>query len=114
MIRIVNGYKDGWDGHYIGRAGKGKKGSALANPYRMQNANDDEERNRVIARYRQWLWKQIQAGDRAVLTELQQLLDAARRNEEVRLVCFCSPRRCHGDVLKARIEWAIANNRSFL
>ena len=45
MIKVSNGYIVGWDsGHYIGRAGKGKKGSALANPFKLKNTNNSEDR----------------------------------------------------------------------
>ena len=50
MIKVSNGYIARWDsGHYIGRAGKGKKGSALANPFKLKNTSDSEERDCVIA-----------------------------------------------------------------
>ena len=59
MIKVSNGYIVGWDsGYYIGRAGRGKKGSALANPFRLSDS-DSEERDRMIARYRRWLWQKI-------------------------------------------------------
>ena len=46
MIKVSNGYIVGWDsGHYIGRAGKGKKGLALANSFRLSDTSDSEERD---------------------------------------------------------------------
>lgn len=111
MIKISNGYIDGWNsGHYIGRAGKGKKGSALANPFILKNTFDDEERSQVIAKYRRWLWAKMQAGDSAVMAELMQLKKQALVGD-VHLLCFCkrSDREvaCHGDVIKSCLEWMI-------
>jgi len=55
MIKVSNGYIVGWNsGHYIGRAGKGKKGSALANPLRLLDTSDSEERDCL----RRQCWKQ--------------------------------------------------------
>ncbi len=43
---MSNRYIVSWDcGHYIGRAGKSKKGSALANPFKLADASDSEERD---------------------------------------------------------------------
>ena len=27
--------------------------------------------------------------------------------EDLVLICFCAPKKCHGDVIKAAIEWYI-------
>lgn len=111
MITVVNGYRDGWDtGYYIGRGGKGRKGSALANPYRLQNSHNDTERSQVIALYRKWLWQKIQVGDSEVMAELHLLKEQAITSD-VRLLCFCKrPDKevpCHGDVIKSCLEWLL-------
>ncbi|PSB29605.1 DUF4326 domain-containing protein [Chlorogloea sp. CCALA 695] len=111
MIKVSNGYIVGWDaGHYIGRAGKGKKGSALANPFKLADTSNSEERDRVIAKYRRWLWQKIQEKDAAVMAELFYLKEQAIANE-LNLLCFCKqPTRevaCHGDVIKSCLEWMI-------
>ena len=111
MIIVSNGYIVGWDaGHYIGRAGKGKKGSALANPFKLADTSNAEERDRVIAKYRRWLWQKIQEKDSAVMAELFYLKEQALAND-VNLLCFCKqPTRavaCHGDVIKSCLEWML-------
>ena len=107
MITVCNGYVDGWNsGHYIGRAGKGKVGSALANPYRLNNSRDDDERSQAVAQYRKWLWQKIQSGDSAVMAELMQLKQQAIAGD-VKLLCFCYPKACHGDVVANCISWLI-------
>ncbi len=71
MIKVSNGYIARCDsGHYIGRAGKGKKGSALANPFRLLDTSDSKERDLIIAKYRRWLWQKVQEKDSAVMAEL--------------------------------------------
>lgn len=64
MTKVSNGYIVGWDcGHYVGRAGKGKKGSALANLFKLEDTSNAEERDHIIAKYRTWLWQKIQQKD---------------------------------------------------
>ncbi len=109
MIKVSNGYIARWDcGHYIGRGGKGKKGSALANLFKLADTSNAEERNRIIAKYRYWLWLKVQEKDSAVMAELYQLKQQALV-EDVNLLCFCKrPERevaCHGDVIKSCLEW---------
>ncbi|MGB3205202.1 MAG: DUF4326 domain-containing protein [Crinalium sp.] len=111
-INILNGYQSGWDkGHYIGRAGKGRKGSALANPFKLVNAEDSAQRAWVIQRYREWLWQQIQASNPVVINELL-LLKKQAEEGDLNLLCFCAPRPCHGNVIKSCVEWLILSDNS--
>lgn len=111
MITVGNGYKDGWtSGHYIGRSNSYKAGSALANPFVLKDSKNDVERDRVVAQYRSWLWEKIQASDKGVMKELESLREQATCGD-VHLLCYCSPKKCHGDVIKNCIEWMIANNK---
>lgn len=106
MITVGN-IKNSQHGYYIGRPGKGRPGSALANPYKLQNPRNDDERAKVIAQYRQWLWSKIQCGDSAVMAELNTLRHQAIAGD-IHLLCFCAPRQCHGDVVKACLIWMIS------
>ncbi len=111
VISVSNGYIVGWNsGHYIGRGGKGKNGSALANPFRLQDTSNETERDIVIAKYRSWLWQKIQQKDSAITAELNYLKQQALVGD-VNLLCFCKqPTRevaCHGDVIKSCLEWML-------
>jgi predicted NAD-dependent protein-ADP-ribosyltransferase YbiA (DUF1768 family) len=84
---------------YIGRAMPGIKGSVLGNPYRIGR---DGTREEVIEKYdRELQWKIVERGDE--YRELQRLADLAR-SERLTLVCWCTPEKCHGDVVKSEIE----------
>jgi hypothetical protein len=61
------------------------------NPYPMHMESD---RDFVCDRYAEWFVKQ----------ELQNKLDIDELKDVKRLGCWCSPKRCHGDYLKMRIE----------
>jgi len=74
---------------YIGRP------SVLGNPYHL---GPKETRGATIARYKAWLWEQIQAGG-PVLDAIMDL------KPEANLVCWCHPQPCHGDVIMAAYAW---------
>jgi hypothetical protein len=83
---------------YIGRANSyaGLAQSPLANPFKVK---DFGGRGKTLPHYRRWLWGRIQAGDTAVLDALKAI------DESTVLVCYCKPGPCHGDVVKAAVEW---------
>src|SRR5947207_8231436 len=92
MTEVVNKYKvnmDDPDITYIGR------GSIWGNPFVMHY---ESERDKVVEAYRRYLWSAIRNG--VVTKEMLKELDGNR------LACYCSPKRCHGDVLVKAIEWA--------
>ena len=84
MCKVLNKHARGShaDAVYIGR------GSKWGNPFRIGR---DGSRSEVIAKYRRWLWAEIQAG-RVDLAELAALHGKT-------LGCWCAPEACHGDIL---------------
>jgi len=81
MPKVLNKYKDKIPAGsvYIGRPSK------WGNPFVI---GKDGDRREVITKYRQWLMKQ------------PSLVDTVKRELSGKnLVCFCSPKSCHGDVL---------------
>lgn len=100
-MRVLNFYHLGKkipDGAvYIGREMPhfGLKRSKFANPFKLSK---DEVRGATIERYKKWLWEQIKSGD----ISIDDLLSLDGKD----LVCFCSPKPCHGDVLISAVEWA--------
>ena len=106
-MHIQIGHVSQGAGEYIGRAGRGRAASSLANPFRI---GKDGTREEVITRYKSWLWKQIQAGNRHVMAELVRLRGLAQRPEGVTLACFCrsvgeAEPQCHGDVIAKALAW---------
>lgn len=105
-IRVVN-IKTSINGYeYIGRGNAGnrwpeREASPLANPFHIGR---DGTRAQVIAKYEQWLKDKIWSGNRDVLDELARLSSIVVKTGGVNLGCFCSPRSCHGDVIKRAIE----------
>ena len=88
MCEVVNKYESPFD-VYIGR------GSIWGNPFVIGKHGNRAE---VIAMYRKYLWRRMSHG--------QVSLDDLLALDGKRLGCFCKPLPCHGDVIKAAVEWA--------
>ena len=92
---VVNKNKEPYD-VYIGR------GSKWGNPYPHKEGTKAEflveDREAAVAAFRTFLWDAIKSG-RLTIEELLEL-------DGKRLGCFCKPQACHGDVIKAAVEWA--------
>lgn len=102
-MKVTNGKRTGFIGVnklYIGRGGRGLPNSPLANPYYI---NVDGNRDKVIEKYRRWLWAKICQHDNAVLSELLYIAN----NSDIELVCWCSPLPCHGDVIINAVNWLV-------
>ena len=82
MIKIVHCKKEPFD-VYIGRPSK------WGNPFSI---GIDGTREEVIEKYENWILSQPQ-----LLSCLNELKDKV-------LGCWCSPRLCHGDILKKLME----------
>lgn len=108
MIRVTNGYKDGFIGEnklYIGRYNDKLKlkSSPLSNPYWVSEARKREE---AIALYKRLIWQSIKrARDEGIIDGIMQELTRIAELDNVELVCYCKPLPCHGDVIINAINW---------
>lgn len=96
-VYVVNKKQFEGEGIYIGRPG------ILGNPFAIGR---DGDRAEVIRKYRMWLWEQVKARGR-VFAELLRIKRMAECGD-VYLICWCAPKACHGDVVKACIDWMSA------
>jgi hypothetical protein len=96
MIRVCS-KRNGGVGEYIGRP------SVLGNPFKLEQWG----REACIEQYEVWLRERIAARDVQVCKELSRLLAIARAGE-LKLVCWCAPLACHGDVIKRVLEEKIS------
>lgn len=83
MTRVVHCKKERYD-VYIGRRTRQLPGSIWANPFRIGR---DGTRDEVIEKYRKYILDK---------PELLGQLESLRGKT---LACWCSPQKCHGDVL---------------
>lgn len=86
---------------YVGRP------SPLGNPFQLGR---DGSRAEVIARYRHWLWAQLQVPGSLQLRELEQLLAQAQVGP-LELLCWCAPLACHAEVIRSALLWLEAQRR---
>lgn len=87
---------------YIGRknARTGWKGSPLANPFVI---GKDGTRDEVVEKYRKWLNAKCRENDAEIMAELKRIQKLDRK--ALRLVCWCAPEACHGDVILRALNW---------
>ncbi|MBI9082723.1 MAG: DUF4326 domain-containing protein [Desulfobacterales bacterium] len=81
--------------------------SALGNPFPI---GAKYTRETCIEAYRVWLWQKMQAVDERVMVALENIAGHIEDGFDVHLVCCCAPLACHGDVVKAAVEWMMAEN----
>jgi len=75
---------------YVGRP------SPLGNPYVLSR---DGDRATVIARYRRWLTAQLCEGPGNPAYDACARLFARAQGQPLRLMCYCAPQACHGEVI---------------
>ncbi len=80
---------------YVGR------GSPLGNPFRMTSEAD---RDAACECYANWLRKQYTLPGSPQRKALDALAARHQAGEDLRLECFCAPKRCHADFVKHVIE----------
>ena len=102
MIRIVNKRNYKGPGIYIGRP------SPLGNPFVIGRDGDREE---VIRKYRDFLNKALQ-NDGRIKREFENLEELNKKGDVI-LICWCTPSKCHGDIIKEILESKDAKNNEF-
>ena len=94
-ITVTNKYKMGatQEGDfYIGR------GSPLGNPYKI--APGGYSRKQVLDLYKKWFQQQWDQNNPDVKFAISQIHHRYMRKLPSRLICFCAPLPCHGDIIK--------------
>jgi hypothetical protein len=85
----------GLGGVYVGRP------TPLGNPFRLER---EDQREEVVARYATWLEEELHRGNPAVTRALEELYRSLKRRGDITLLCFCAPRRCHGEVIAEHLK----------
>lgn len=74
--------------------------TVLGNPFTLAGMSDtSENRQFVLARFREYLWRQMQKPDSPVYAEMRRLLQLWMNSAELSLRCWCAPKECHGQVI---------------
>ena len=80
------------------------RGSPLGNPFVL---GKDGNRDQVCDKYAAWFKEQLQVssyGGNDAFADLLHLITRNARSGDVMLECFCAPRRCHCETIKAYVE----------
>jgi hypothetical protein len=83
--------------------------SQWGNPFHLSNPKDDKLREECVAKYKAWLWNQIQSGNTQILDDL--IAKRKANGGHLTLGCWCAPRLCHGDVLASACDWWEQQNK---
>jgi len=101
IINVSNGYHSGFtNGIYIGRGGKGKAQSPLANPYSLNKHSREES----LKLYKEWLMRKLKDRNSPQSMEFNKLKLLLSHGSDLNLICFCHPKPCHGDIIKLLLE----------
>lgn len=94
---------NGPNSFYIGR------GSVLGNPYthikdrKTKAIYEVKDRDEAIDRYSDYF--DLMYGSNIAYTKaIDEIYDIYKSGEDVYLGCFCKPLRCHGDIIKEKLE----------
>lgn len=86
---------------YVPRSNYVGKGTALGNPFIMY---DESQRDEVCDKYEIWFKEQIANKNPEVMAQLDTIIDFGKTFGEVKLRCFCAPKRCHANTIKKYLE----------
>ena len=90
VITILNKRKTN-EGEYVGRP------SPLGNPWSITK---EMNREQVIAKYKAWLELQWTTNNVRVKNELFRLASILKKQEHLKLLCWCAPKPCHAGLLE--------------
>ncbi len=71
--------------------------SPVGNPFPMQR---ESLRDRVCDEYEKYFSSQVEIHNTLFMEYLEGIRHAHEQHDEVRLFCWCSPKRCHGETIK--------------
>ena len=78
--------------------------SVLGNPHVLRAESD---RDRVCDLYDEWLEEQMQVGEERVAAKINQIAGWLKAGHDVHLICFCKPKRCHGESIVKQVNKAM-------
>jgi hypothetical protein len=105
MIKVINKktHKPTPNDFYIGR------GSVMGNPYHHKESNHPQALYKVdtveeaidgYGKYLEYSYFNEAAFHKVVIELIERELD----DQDTNLVCYCSPDKCHGDIIKKFVE----------
>lgn len=75
----------------------------LGNPHILKNPNDSMERDLVINKFKRDFIADCKNGG-PMLLECERIAGLLTSGKRVALLCWCSPKPCHGDIILEKIR----------
>ena len=106
MSISIGNYRDVQQHDPNTRVFKCSRGSPVGNPFPMKN---ESMRDIVCDNYENWFKSQIVANDSGSAGDphfggyVLEMVNAAREGD-IKLMCWCAPKRCHCETIKEYIE----------
>lgn len=113
MIHVYNRKVEthrGDNNFYIGR------GSALGNPYthitdkKTKAIYQAKDRDDAIEKYSHY-YDLMYGSNLAFTKAIDEIYEKYKSGEDVYLECYCHPLRCHGDIIKEKLEKRLLKER---
>lgn len=77
--------------------------SPVGNPFYMR---DESQRDEVCDKYEAYFYKQLDYNSEFAMY-LRKMLSALKQYGRIQLYCWCAPKRCHAETIKAWLEQQI-------
>jgi hypothetical protein len=77
------------------------RASILGNPYHMV---DESQRDKVCNQYEEYFNENMKYPDTAFYNEIERLYGIMKEYGKLELYCWCAPKRCHAETIKAYLE----------
>ena len=110
MIHVINISKEDYsfspNYYYIGRS---KTGNILGNPYTHLDVEKTiafyqcKDRDEAINSYEAY-FDAMYGHNKEFTKTIDEIYEKYKNGEEVYLGCWCAPKRCHGDIIKQKLE----------
>jgi hypothetical protein len=103
---------------YIGNKRKGSvipvgmqmsidRATSIGNPFEM--GTDESKRNLVCDQYEQWFKDEVLTQKNASAWSYLCSLLSLAMDRDIVLMCWCAPKRCHGETIKRWLDEKLAN-----
>lgn len=84
--------------------------SLLKNPF-FHDLNNEFEVINSIDKYKTYIWKSLNDPLSPVRAELISIAKFVNSGNNVKFLCYCKPKACHGDVLVDAVKWIIKDEK---
>ena len=86
------------------------RASVLGNPFPMAV---ESERDKVCKEYEEYFHNKMKDTNSQFYSKMAEILDVYKQFKQIRLFCWCAPKRCHGETIKKWLETNIKGEQKW-